>query len=230
MIASTKSIFRPCIDLHNGQVKQIVGGTLTENDQQVKTNFVSSNPSSYYAELYKKHSLIGGHLIKLGPGNDLAAIEALKSWPNGLQVGGGINIENAQKWLDLGASKVIVTSWLFTDKKFDLNKLKALCDKIGKDRLVVDISCRKDDIGWVVAIDKWQTRTDLYLNKNTIDLISHEFLVHAADVEGLCQGIDEELVKCLLIYSFSLLLCSCLGIWVDIPTTYAGGANSKNSI
>ncbi|OMJ20996.1 1-(5-phosphoribosyl)-5-[(5-phosphoribosylamino)methylideneamino] imidazole-4-carboxamide isomerase [Smittium culicis] len=184
MITSAKTIFRPCIDLHNGQVKQIVGGTLTENDQHVMTNFVSSKPSSYYAELYKKHCLIGGHLIKLGPGNDLAAVEALKSWPNGLQVGGGINIENAQKWLDLGASKVIVTSWLFTDKKFDLNKLKALSDKIGKDRLVVDIS---------------------------------EFLVHAADVEGLCQGIDEDLVK-------------CLGTWVNIPTTYAGGANSVEDL
>ncbi|OMJ17715.1 1-(5-phosphoribosyl)-5-[(5-phosphoribosylamino)methylideneamino] imidazole-4-carboxamide isomerase [Smittium culicis] len=184
MITSAKTLFRPCIDLHNGQVKQIVGGTLTENDQHVMTNFVSSKPSSYYAELYKKHCLIGGHLIKLGPGNDLAAVEALKSWPNGLQVGGGINIENAQKWLDLGASKVIVTSWLFTDKKFDLNKLKALSDKIGKDRLVVDIS---------------------------------EFLVHAADVEGLCQGIDEDLVK-------------CLGTWVNIPTTYAGGANSVEDL
>ncbi|PWA01471.1 hypothetical protein BB558_002444 [Smittium angustum] len=211
-----KSKFRPCIDLHQGKVKQIIGGTLTNNENTVKTNFVSNKSSSYYAELYQKHNLTGGHLIKLGPGNDEAAREALKQWPGGLQVGGGITIENAQEWIDLGATKVIVTSWLFTNNEFDIEKLKKLSSKIGKEHLVVDI--RKYDGGWYVAMNKWQTKTNLQVTEETVSMLSNycsEFLIHAADVEGLCEGIDEELVK-----------CKCLGEWVNIPTTYAGGASS----
>jgi phosphoribosylformimino-5-aminoimidazole carboxamide ribotide isomerase len=98
--------FRPCIDLHSGQVKQIVGGTLSDRDSDLKTNYVSKLPASHYAKLYRKHELRGGHVVMLGPGNDEAAKEALRTWPGGLQVAGGINDKNAQYWIDQGADKV----------------------------------------------------------------------------------------------------------------------------
>ncbi|TFK94735.1 Phosphoribosylformimino-5-aminoimidazole carboxamide ribotide isomerase [Polyporus arcularius HHB13444] len=228
-----RSLFRPCIDLHNGEVKQIVGGTLNEDDQsQLKTNFPSaplcvadafgrcSHPSTYFAELYRKHGLEGGHVIKLGPGNDRAAKDALAAWPGHLQVGGGITAENAQEWIDAGASKVIVTSYLFPSGKFSLERLQAVSSAVGKDKLVVDVSCRRRDDRWLVAMNKWQTITDMEVCKDSLDMLSEycsEFLIHAADVEGLCQGIDEELV-------------SKLGQWVAIPTTYAGGAKSISDL
>ncbi|KAJ3119677.1 Enzyme that catalyzes the fourth step in the histidine pathway [Nowakowskiella sp. JEL0407] len=218
---SPRTKFRPCIDLHNGQVKQIIGGTLSDaSPDAVVTNFVSLLPPSHYAQLYKKHNLLGAHVIKLGPNNDEAAKEALAAWPNHLQVGGGITIENAQQWLDYGASKVIVTSWLFPDAKFSEGRLRQLSELIGKDRLVVDISCRRQDNAWIVAMNKWQTFTDTVVNAETITLMSQycsEFLVHAADVEGLCQGIDEDLVK-------------ALGEWCNIPCVYAGGAKDVSDL
>jgi len=180
----------------------------------LKTNFISSQSPSYFANLYREHNLTGGHVIKLGPGNDAAAEEALKTWPGGLHIGGGITDENAQSWLDLGAEKVIVTSYLFPQAKFSLERLQKLVAAIGKDRLVIDLSCRKKDGGWFVAMNKWQDITDLEITQESIHMLSQycsEFLIHAADVEGLCQGIDEDLV-------------SRLGQWVNIPTTYAGGA------
>ncbi|KAH9846970.1 Phosphoribosylformimino-5-aminoimidazole carboxamide ribotide isomerase [Lenzites betulinus] len=216
-----RSLFRPCIDLHNGEVKQIVGGTLHEDDaSRLQTNFVASHPSSYYAELYKTHALEGGHVIKLGPGNDRAAREALAAWPGHLQIGGGIAADNAREWLDAGASKVIVTSYLFPDGRFSLERLQAVSAAVGKERLVVDVSCRRRDNRWLVAMNKWQTITDMEVCKESLDLLAQhcsEFLIHAADVEGLCQGIDEELV-------------SKLGEWVTIPTTYAGGAKSISDL
>ncbi|KAJ1919294.1 Enzyme that catalyzes the fourth step in the histidine pathway [Mycoemilia scoparia] len=218
---TSRTLFRPCIDLHDGQVKQIVGGTLKEQSpSNLKTNFVSSNPSSYYANLYRQHKLLGAHIIKLGPNNDEAAKEALKAWPGKMQIGGGITIDNALKWIENGAEKVIVTSWLFSDAKFDRERLVKLCEKIGRDRLVVDISCRSCDGGWWVAMNKWQTITDMQVTKETLDMLSEycsEFLIHAADVEGLCQGIDQELVK-------------KLGEWVTIPTTYAGGGRDLSDL
>ncbi|KAI0776050.1 Phosphoribosylformimino-5-aminoimidazole carboxamide ribotide isomerase [Trametes elegans] len=216
-----RSLFRPCIDLHNGEVKQIVGGTLHENDaSRLRTNFVASHPSSYYAELYKRHGLEGGHVIKLGPGNDRAAREALAAWPGHLQVGGGITAENAREWIEAGASKVIVTSYLFPEGKFSLERLKAVSAAVGKERLVVDVSCRRRADKWLVAMNKWQTITDMEVRRDSLGLLAEycsEFLVHAADVEGLCQGIDEELV-------------TKLGEWVTIPTTYAGGAKSVSDL
>ncbi|KAJ2751137.1 Enzyme that catalyzes the fourth step in the histidine pathway [Coemansia pectinata] len=197
----THSQFRPCIDLHDGQVKQIVGGTLHDNSANLQTNFVSTLSSTYYA---------------LGPGNEQATIDALQAWPQGLQVGGGITIDNAQLWLDRGASKVIVTSWLFPRGSFSADRLKALFDLIGRDRLVVDLSCRRNDDGWVVAMDRWQTLTDMRIDRETIQMLSgfcSEFLVHAADIEGLCGGIDEMLVE-------------ALGRLSPIPVTYAGGAST----
>jgi len=228
-----RSLFRPCIDLHQGQVKQIVGGTLSEHDpNNLKTNFVASESPAYYAALYKEHDLEGGHVIKLGPGNDEAAKAALKVWPaktfdldsneirGGLQIGGGITVSNAKEWLDSGASKVIVTSYLFPDAKFSLDRLKAISEKVRPERLVVDLSCRRRENGWFVAMNKWQDITDTEVCKKTLDDISEycsEFLIHAADVEGLCQGIDEELIE-------------KLGEWVKIPTTYAGGAKSISDL
>lgn len=206
--------FKGCIDIHSGQVKQIVGGTLT--DDGADTNFVSSQTARYYGKLYQSLDVRGTHVIKLGPGCDEAAIEALEAWPNHLQVGGGINVDNALDWIERGAAKVIVTSYLFPDARLSMDRLKALAEKVGKDRLVVDLSCRRKDDKWVVAMNRWQTLTDTEVNKTTLDLLSNycsEFLIHAADVEGLCKGIDTELVK-------------ALGAWVTIPTVYAGGAKS----
>ncbi|KAI9027422.1 hypothetical protein CLU79DRAFT_697429 [Phycomyces nitens] len=209
--------FNGCIDLHHGQVKQIVGGSLKDDAPEgLCTNFVSSESPKFYADLYKKHNVTRCHVIKLGPNNDQAAKEALAAWPGGLQVGGGITSENAVEWLDLGASKVIVTSYLFPGGHFDKQRLQDISKKVGKDRLVVDVSCRKKNEKWVVAMNKWQTMTDMEVNKDTLDMLSEycsEFLIHAADVEGLCNGIDEELVK-------------RLGEWVEIPTTYAGGGRT----
>ena len=204
--------FRPCIDLHSGKVKQIVGSSLSANESDLKENFVSSKPAEWYAELYKKDNLEGGHIIMLGPGNEDAAIRALKAYPSGMQIGGGITKENAKKYLDAGAAAVIVTSYIFPSGKFSIEKLKELSDEIGKEKLVVDLSCYKMQ----VAINKWQTLTDFYITKENLDMISEycfEFLVHSAGVEGKQQGMDLELID-------------FLGENSPIPATYAGGANS----
>jgi phosphoribosylformimino-5-aminoimidazole carboxamide ribotide isomerase len=187
------TIFRACIDLHNGQVKQIVGGTLGDN---TVTNYTSNHPASYYAELYKKHQLDGAHVIQLGPNNEEACLSAIKTY-NKLQVGGGIRLDNAEYWLSEGAEKVIVTSYLFQDGKFQLERLRQLVEKIGKQQLVIDLSCRARGEDWIVAMNKWQTLTDMKLSEETmhsLDKYCSEFLIHAADVEGLCNGIDERLV------------------------------------
>lgn len=212
--------FRPCIDLHQGKVKQIVGGTLRQGSSPTE-NFVSDRPSTWFAEQFRDDQLTGGHVIKLGPGNDLAARAALEAWRGGLQVGGGINEINASTWLDAGASHVIVTSTLFdTQGKFLEETLHSLSRKIGRDRLVVDLSCRKTESGWRVAMDRWQTLTDLSVDHSTLDRLTPfcaEFLIHAADVEGLCGGIDADLV-------------SLLGTWGKCPLTYAGGAATMDDV
>jgi len=204
--------FRPCIDLHNGKVKQIVGSSLSENESELKENFVSQKPAEWYAELYKKDGLKGGHIIMLGKGNEEAAARALKAYPNGMQIGGGINAENAQKYIEAGAEAVIVTSYIFPEGKFSLERLKTISKEVGKNKLVVDLSC----YGQRVAINRWQTLTDFYITKENLEMISEycfEFLVHAAGVEGKQQGMDLELIK-------------FLGEHSPIPATYAGGANS----
>ncbi|KNC83452.1 1-(5-phosphoribosyl)-5-[(5-phosphoribosylamino)methylideneamino] imidazole-4-carboxamide isomerase [Sphaeroforma arctica JP610] len=219
-VANKWSLFRPCIDLHGGQVKQIVGGTLTTNDNTLATNFVASEGPAYYASLYKADALTGAHVIMLGPGNEDAAREALKAWPNGLQVGGGINAQNAQKWLDAGAEKLIITSWLFPDGEFSMSRLQEISKLIGTDSLVLDLSCRRRGNQWFVATNKWQTITSMELNAETLRTLSEyccEFLIHAADVEGLCKGIDEELVE-------------RLGEWTDLPCTYAGGGRTLDDL
>jgi phosphoribosylformimino-5-aminoimidazole carboxamide ribotide isomerase len=209
-------VFRPCIDLHEGKVKQIVGGTLTDAAQEVRTNFVSEKSSAEFAELYRRDELRGGHVILLGPGNEEAARAALAAYPGGMQVGGGVNLDNAASWLDAGASQVIVTSWLFQAGRVDFDRLASLERKIGKQRLVLDLSCRRRGDDYWVVTDRWQTFTDVTVSAATLARLAEacvEFLVHAVDVEGLCRGIDAELVE-------------KLGAESPIPVTYAGGASS----
>lgn len=156
--------FRPCIDLHSGQVKQIVGGTLDSKTTSLLTNFISPHPPSYFSKLYKENDLHGAHVIMLGPGNRTAAIESLAAWPNNLQIGGGINETNAQEWINLGASKVIITSYLFPNGTFSQERLDKVLVALGgdKEKLVIDLSCRrKGEDRWFVAMDKWQTITDM---------------------------------------------------------------------
>lgn len=209
-------VFRPCIDIHEGKVKQIVGGTLNDQDGGLRTHFVSERSSAWYAELYKRDGLRGGHVIMLGPDNEAAAKEALAAYPGGLQVGGGIRLDNAREYLAAGASHVIVTSWVFREGAVDWERLKTLVAAIGKSRLVLDLSCRRRGNDYWVVTDRWQKFTQLAVNRETLDRLAaycDEFLIHAVDVEGLCQGIDRELVE-------------HLGSWAPISTTYAGGARS----
>ena len=209
-------MFRPCIDLHEGKVKQIVGGSLKDDAAGLRTNFVSEKPASWFAERYRRDGLRGGHVIQLGAGNEAAAREALAAFPGGLHLGGGVNAGNARSWLDAGASHVIVTSWVFRDGKLDEARLRDLVQLIGRDRLVLDLSCRKVGADYFVATDRWQKLTGLKLSAETLQTLARscaEFLIHAVDVEGLCRGIDEELV-------------TKLGEWSPLPCTYAGGASS----
>lgn len=214
---SSRARFRPCIDLHEGRVKQIVGGTLDSATESLKTNFVSDRPASWFAARYAADGLRGGHVIQLGPGNGDAAREALAAYPGGLQLGGGITAENAVEWLAAGASHVIATSFLFDrEGRFQPSRLERLVAATGPERLVVDLSCRRRGDGWAVAMNRWQTLTDLSVTPDTLDALAgscDEFLVHAADVEGHCRGIDGELV-------------ALLGSWGKRPVTYAGGAAS----
>jgi len=213
-------MFRPCIDLHEGKVKQIVGSTLS--DAGARTNFVSEKPAAWFAELYRNDKLTGGHVIQLGAGNEAEARAALAAYPGGLHLGGGVNAANARGWLDAGASHVIVTSWVFREGRVDWARLDELVKVIGKEKLVLDLSCRKKIQSpkskvqsYFVVTDRWQKFTDLEVNAETLQKFSShcaEFLIHAVDVEGLCRGIDRELV-------------TKLGQWTPIPATYAGGAS-----
>lgn len=209
-------MFRPCIDLHQGKVKQIVGSTLSDDPSTLRTNFVSERPGSWFAELYKRDAIRGAHVIMLGKGNEAAAQETLAAYRDGLQIGGGISAENARVWLDAGASHVIVTSWLFSDGQLSWDRLKLLAETIGKNKLVVDLSCRRTADGYMVMTDRWQKPTGFRIQKEGLEKLAKfcdEFLVHAVDVEGMCKGVDLDLVK-------------LLGDWSPIPVTYAGGARS----
>ena len=208
-------MFRPCIDLHEGKVKQIVGGTLG-GDAGPRTNFVSERPASWYAELYRCDGLKGGHIILLGPGNEAAAKSALAAYPGGLQLGGGVTAENARDWLNAGAEAVIVTSWIFREGRLDRNRLEALVAAVGRKRLVLDLSCRRRGEDYWVVSDRWRTFTELPVRREVLGELAEfcaEFLIHAVDVEGLCRGIDRELV-------------TRLASWTPLPTTYAGGAST----
>lgn len=215
--------FRPCIDIHNGSVKQIVGGSLRDEANAATDNFVSELNADFYANMYKKSNIKGGHIIILNPmgseyyESDLhQARLALEAYPYGLQIGGGINADNAKEFLDMGASHVIVTSYVFRDGRIDFERLRELSKKVGKKHLVLDLSCRKKDGAYYIVTDRWQKYTDVKVSAETLQLLSEycdEYLIHAVDVEGKAGGIEEELI-------------GILAEWNGIPMTYAGGVGS----
>ncbi len=219
--------FRPCIDIHNGSVKQIVGGSLKDEADSALDNFVSELGGDFYAKLYSSKGLKGGHIIILNPEGsqyyeaDVAqARRALGAYPGGLQLGGGINSSNATKFLDMGATHVIVTSYVFKDGQVNYDRLKEISSEVGKDRLVIDLSCRKRGDDYYVVTDRWQKFTDVKLDVETLDMFSDycdEFLIHAVDVEGMAKGIEEG-------------LAAMLGNWSKIPITYAGGVGAFSDL
>lgn len=215
--------FRPCIDIHNGKVKQIVGGTLRDEKDQAQENFVSDCDSAFYARLYQGRGIRGGHVILLN-GKDSPyyeetkqqALLALRTYPGGLQVGGGITAENATEFLEAGASHVIVTSYVFRDGRIDYERLEQLKASVGKEHLVLDLSCRKKEGSYYIVTDRWQKFTSEIVTVQLLDRLAgyaDEFLIHAVDVEGAASGIERELVE-------------LLGNWDGIPVTYAGGVGS----
>ncbi|WP_281432259.1 phosphoribosylformimino-5-aminoimidazole carboxamide ribotide isomerase [Desulfatitalea alkaliphila] len=213
--------FRPCIDLHQGKVKQIVGGTLSDGETAaLHTNFEAAAAADWFARLYRRDGLDGGHVIQLGPGNETAARSALAAYPGGLQLGGGVTLDNAVDWLDAGAAAVIVTSWVFHDGSVDEARLDRLRRRIGAHRLVLDLSCRRRDNDYYIVTNRWQTFTRERVNPALLDRLADacgEYLIHAVDVEGKCQGIETDLV-------------ALLGRWAGRPITYAGGIRSEADI
>lgn len=219
--------FRPCIDIHNGKVKQIVGGSLTDEGDRARENFAASQDADYFAELYQKDDLKGGHVILLNPASSehygatkAQALKALGAYPQGLQIGGGINAENAQEYLDAGASHVIVTSYVFSGGVIRWDNMKKLRDAVGKEHVVIDLSCRKKDGDYYIVTDRWQKFTTVKLTKEVLEELADycdEFLVHGVDVEGHAAGIDRELAK-------------LLGSYEGNPVTYAGGIGSMENL
>ena len=215
--------FRPCIDIHNGKVKQIVGGSLRDEANAASENFVSEQDAAFYADFYKKNKIKGGHIILLNPtgseyyeATKAQAISALKAYPGGLQIGGGIHADNAAQYLDAGASHVIVTSYVFKDGVIKYDHLKKLVEKVGKERVVLDLSCRKKEGVYYIVTDRWQNYTKVELNAETLEELAaycDEFLIHAVDVEGKARGIEEQ-------------VAAMLGAWAKIPITYAGGVHN----
>jgi phosphoribosylformimino-5-aminoimidazole carboxamide ribotide isomerase len=219
--------FRPCIDIHNGKVKQIVGASLNDNNEAPSENYVSSRGADFYARMYKELGLKGGHIILLNPADSPyyeltrhQGIRALSATPGLLQIGGGVTPDNAASYIEAGASHVIVTSYVFSGGKIKKNNLKKLVRTVGSERLVLDLSCKKRDGDYYIVTDRWQKFTDVKLCAETMDELSQycdEFLVHAADVEGQQNGIEENVAR-------------ILGEWAQKPVTYAGGVKSLKDI
>ena len=219
--------FRPCIDVHNGKVKQIVGGSLRDQGDMAQTNFISEQTAAWYAERYKQDGLKGGHIILLNSRDSQyfeatreQAVQALSAYPKGMQIGGGITAANAEEYLDAGASHVIVTSYVFREGQVDRSRLKQLKETVGKEHLVLDLSCRKKEDGYYIVTDRWQNFTKERLSEELLDEMAQycdEFLVHGVDVEGKAAGIESDLVK-------------LLGNWRKIPITYAGGIGSLKEL
>lgn len=215
--------FRPCIDIHNGKVKQIVGGSLKDEGNFAKENFVSGQDAAFYARLYQKEGIKGGHIIMLNHKDSMyyeetkqQALSALHTYFGGLQVGGGIHAKNAEEFLAAGASHVIVTSYVFQNGYVNYENLERLKKEIGKEHLVLDLSCRKWEDSYYIVTDRWQKFTEERITEQLLDCLmgyADEFLVHAVDVEGKASGIEWELAK-------------ILGNWAKIPITYAGGIGS----
>lgn len=224
--------FRPCIDIHNGKVKQIVGSSLKDQGSFATENFVSGQDAAFYANLYKKQEITGGHIILLNPqGSEYyeatkdQALKALKAYPGGLQVGGGITSENAAEFIEAGAAAVIVTSYVFKDGTVNYENLDKIYQTVGREHLVLDLSCRyrqmqDGESGYYIVTDRWQKFTDERMCTELLDRLSEycfEFLIHAVDVEGKANGIEESLV-------------TLLGDWGKIPVTYAGGVHSYEDL
>ena len=219
--------FRPCIDIHNGKVKQIVGSSLKDAGDRAAENFVADQDAVYFAKLYQKYSLSGGHVILLN-GRDSRfyeetkrqALLALSAYPGGLQAGGGITAENAVRFLKAGASHVIVTSYVFQGGQILYENLGKLLKTAGRAQLVLDLSCRKREDGYYIVTDRWQRVTEIKITFALLEELSaycDEFLIHAVDVEGKQKGIEEDLLR-------------KLAGWRGIPVTYAGGVRSMEDL
>lgn len=241
--------FRTCIDIHNGKVKQIVGSSLRDKNNEAVENFVAEQDARFYADLYKKDGVKGGHIILLNAKDSeyyeatkAQAIEALRVYPGGLQVGGGITADNAKGFIEAGASHVIVTSYVFKDGRIDYDNLRKLVAEVGKEHIVLDLSCRylkdtsqivygvQDDLfalpypprgeGYYIVTNRWQVETEERVTPELLDKLSKycdEFLIHAVDVEGKQRGIEKPLV-------------AILGDWGKLPITYAGGVASYGDL
>ena len=219
-------LFRPCIDIHNGKVKQIVGGSLTDDGTGTAENYVSDKDAAYYANIYREYGLKGGHIAMLNAYGTkeyeltlAAAYKALSVFPGGLQIGGGVNASNAAGFIRAGASHVIVTSYVFRNGGIDMDRLNELKSSVGSEHVVLDLSCRKKDDSYYIVTDRWQKFTEHKLEAGIFDDLApfcDEFLVHAVDVEGRKAGIDEEVVRILA--------------GVPYTITYAGGISSTDDI
>ena len=215
--------FRPCIDIHNGKIKQIVGGSLLDQGDFATENFVSEKDGTFYGKLYKENHLNGGHIIMLNARDSkyyeedkVQALKALKAFEGGLQIGGGITDENAKEFIESGASHVIVTSFVFAGGKVHYDRLDALKEQVGREHLVLDLSCRKRNDKYYITTDRWQKFTDVKLTEDVLSELADycdEFLIHAVDVEGKAGGIEED-------------IAALLGNWDGISVTYAGGVSS----
>ncbi len=215
--------FRPCIDIHNGKVKQIVGGSLRDEQDRAVENFVSDVDAAFYAKLYKKHGIKGGHVILLNAvdseyysATKEQALKALRTYPGGLQIGGGVTADNALEYINAGASHVIVTSYVFKNGKINYENLERLKQTVGAKRIVLDLSCRKKENSYVIVTDRWQKETEEKVTLELLDKLAKscdEFLIHAVDVEGKAEGIEKELAR-------------LLGRWGKKPVTYAGGVHN----
>ncbi len=218
---------RPCIDIHNGKVKQLVGGTVRDQDDSACENYVSDHDAAWYADCFRQKGLKNGHVILLNQKDSpffeetkKQALEALRAYPGGLQIGGGITAENAAEYLDAGASHVIVTSYVFRNGSISFENLSRLTDAVGRKRLVLDLSCRKKNGRYYIVTDRWQTFTKVSLAEDVLDMLAgfcDEFLIHGVDSEGKQSGIEEELI-------------SLLSGWKRLPITYAGGIRSFDDI
>lgn len=219
--------FRPCIDIHNGKVKQIVGGSLKDLGDQAQENFVSGQDAAFYAKLYQKNNLKGGHIILLNASDSpyyeatkRQALSALRAYPGGLQVGGGITADNASEYLEAGAAAVIVTSYVFREGRIDYDRLEKLVHTVRREHLVLDVSCKRVEEKYFVVTDRWQKLTEEIVNEALLEKLSAycgEFLIHAVDVEGKAQGIEQELVR-------------SIGAYAGNPITYAGGVHSMEDL
>ncbi len=219
--------FRPCIDIHDGCVKQIIGGSLRDGSGGLEENYTSKLDAAHYAELYKKYGLMGGHVILLNKKGSEEyrmdveqASKALRAYPGGLQIGGGVTVGNAKSFLKMGASHVIVTSYIFFDGKLDLGRLSKMNRQIGRDKLVIDLSCREREGEYYVVTDRWQKYTCIKINEENLAKMAEycdEFLIHAVDVEGKMGGVDDALV-------------ALLAQWEGRPITYAGGISGYQDL